>query len=595
MINYQKVRSASFDEIQLEAQRAAQLFKYHQTASTDEQTTSGLLQVPQVTGQRSRSFDSAGSDDSGTFLEVPRRFQRRKSNSKTPPPCIHCQYVEEYNRMLSVQLQDELHLQLQQQHIHQQSPLSGSQSAHSNIFNKYETEMVMRRSFSSFTDYSSSASTSSTVSSDSSAGEEDGDDGDGDCDGGRAGGGRGSGGGGGGGGGIHGGRARSDVGIRMGCGNVRLGTGCNIIDDEEDEKQHKQREDDIEYIINSRKSLLQPPVSPMASPCEITFMLVDLPELATGAAAIGTSTSPLLPTILSPVYPNSPMTSRIGELPPGGFDDTPPPQRARRRSISRQEAIIEPTGNSLENVNIQFKDNNNSSSCCSNNSTGAGADITGAVGGGSIDGVDYKNITLTCNKTFDSNINNNNNNNSNISNCNNANSNNETYIVGNIFLTVPELKRDRAASVDSCFSKVSSAAKTEELQPPVGDLTLLVVPNSGATRSRSVDIVLPTEEQARYKALALTGPNNSGNNNGGGGAGAGATTGDGINILYSNRYVQFIQLNSFYFKSNIYVYMNFICGISLQFGIEFIIFYAKISYFQIKSNRIEGEEGINKL
>lgn len=78
--------------------------------------------------------------------------------------------------------------------------------------------------------------------------------------------------------------------------------------------------------------------------------------------------------------------------------------------------------------------------------------------------------------------------------------------VRDIFLTVPDLKRDRAASVDSCFTKVSSAAKTEEVQPPDGDLNLLTVPSSGAMRSRSVDIVLPTEQQARYKALALAGP-----------------------------------------------------------------------------------------
>lgn len=77
-------------------------------------------------------------------------------------------------------------------------------------------------------------------------------------------------------------------------------------------------------------------------------------------------------------------------------------------------------------------------------------------------------------------------------------------LVRDIYLTVPDLKRDRAASVDSCFSKVSSAGKTEELQPTAGGLTL-VVPTAGL-RSRSVDIVLPTSEQARYKALALAAP-----------------------------------------------------------------------------------------
>lgn len=83
--------------------------------------------------------------------------------------------------------------------------------------------------------------------------------------------------------------------------------------------------------------------------------------------------------------------------------------------------------------------------------------------------------------------------------------------VRDIFLTVPDLKRDRAASVDSCFTKVHSGGKTEEVQPPPdGGLALLTVPTGSAVRSRSVDIVLPTDEQARYKALALAGPNSYG-------------------------------------------------------------------------------------
>lgn len=73
-----------------------------------------------------------------------------------------------------------------------------------------------------------------------------------------------------------------------------------------------------------------------------------------------------------------------------------------------------------------------------------------------------------------------------------------TSYVKDIFLQVPELKRDRAASVDSCFTKVSQSGKAEEV---VGDS--LEVPGNVALRSRSVDIVLPTDEQARYKALAM--------------------------------------------------------------------------------------------
>uniref|UniRef100_A0A182SMT0 Eye-specific diacylglycerol kinase n=1 Tax=Anopheles maculatus TaxID=74869 RepID=A0A182SMT0_9DIPT len=94
--------------------------------------------------------------------------------------------------------------------------------------------------------------------------------------------------------------------------------------------------------------------------------------------------------------------------------------------------------------------------------------------------------------------------------------------VRDIYLQVPDLKRDRAASVDSCFTKVTGA-KTEELQPPPDGacLNLLAVPSSGAVRSRSVDIVLPTEQQARYKALALAGPSGSANSAGASSSGTG--------------------------------------------------------------------------
>ncbi|XP_063233449.1 eye-specific diacylglycerol kinase isoform X2 [Bacillus rossius redtenbacheri] len=71
-------------------------------------------------------------------------------------------------------------------------------------------------------------------------------------------------------------------------------------------------------------------------------------------------------------------------------------------------------------------------------------------------------------------------------------------VVGDIFLQVPDLRRDRAASVDSCFAKLGG--RTEQLEAAG-----LEVPQA-ALRSRSVDIVLPTDEQARYKALALAQP-----------------------------------------------------------------------------------------
>ncbi|XP_015607660.1 eye-specific diacylglycerol kinase isoform X2 [Cephus cinctus] len=65
-------------------------------------------------------------------------------------------------------------------------------------------------------------------------------------------------------------------------------------------------------------------------------------------------------------------------------------------------------------------------------------------------------------------------------------------VVRDIFLTVPELKRDRAASVDSCFNN-NKADKNDNHDS-------LAVPQQ-STRSKSVDIVLPTDAQTRYTAL----------------------------------------------------------------------------------------------
>ncbi|CAD7090814.1 unnamed protein product [Hermetia illucens] len=334
-----QVRSASFDEMKLETQRTAQLLKHQ--ASADEQSTTGFLQVPQAHSQRSRSFDSAGSDDSGTFLEVPRRFQtkRRSSNTKTPPPCIHCQYLEEYERQVTAD---------QRYFIDQNEVKSLSYS-------------------------------------DPSTSEDEG------------------------------------------------------VDEESPQFGN---------------TLIPPPLS---SPCNITFTLSPTsstyPPFPTDAEILGSPP-------VSPVFTNSPTI----ELPPITFDEAPPP-RARRRSISRQEAIfVEPKGNSLENVSAEEKE--------------PGEETDSAVKDQEAEKQTEKDKAVNEVSPLDH--------------------------VQDIYLAVPDLKRDRAASVDSCFSKVSSAGKTEELQPP-DDGSFLNVPSINATRSRSVDIVLPTNEQARYKALAMTG------------------------------------------------------------------------------------------
>ncbi|XP_034195378.1 retinal degeneration A isoform X3 [Osmia lignaria lignaria] len=73
----------------------------------------------------------------------------------------------------------------------------------------------------------------------------------------------------------------------------------------------------------------------------------------------------------------------------------------------------------------------------------------------------------------------------------NVETNKSKIVVRDIFLTVPELKRDRAASVDSCFNNKNGNG---------GDADTLAVPQQNI-RSKSVDIVLPTDAQTRYTAL----------------------------------------------------------------------------------------------
>lgn len=202
----------------------------------------------------------------------------------------------------------------------------------------------------------------------------------------------------------------------------------------------------------------------MPSPCSITFTLsptnCDYPAFPSLPGVVVPNSPPALPSS-PPVFPTSPTI----EIVSNDFDEIEVPfPRQRRRSISRQEAIVvEPTGTSLENVS-NASDTERAKESDDQQQSSENHDIKSAT------------------KSSDA-------------------------FVRDIFLTVPDLKRDRAASVDSCFTKVSS--KTEELQMPEGELNLLTVPSSGAVRSRSVDIVLPTEQQARYKALALAGPANN--------------------------------------------------------------------------------------
>lgn len=316
-----QVRSASFDEIKLDSQRTAQ---YLHQSSTD--STTGLLTVP-VAQQRSRSFDSAGiepTDANASFLDVPKRFQRRKSSAKSPV-CIHCMYVEEQRKR-------------------------GSTAGF--YFDAQEFKTLT---------YSESSSSSSSS-----------------------------------------------------------------------ESEKEEEREDVDYYFHKQTTLLLP------SPCSITFTLsptiCDYPAFPLPGIIPGSP--PALPSS-PPIFPTSPAIELSNEL-----DEIEiPGPRARRRSISRQEAIfVEPTGTSLENVS-NTSDTEQSLDQANDND---------------------KEKTQSSSKKPDD------------------------PFVRDIFLTVPDLKRDRAASVDSCFTKVSSAAKTEEVQPPDGELNLLSVPNSGAVRSRSV-------------------------------------------------------------------------------------------------------------
>ena len=301
-----QVRSASFDEIQLEAKRNQQ--KVDEKNCGPEGGASGFLKVPQFVNQRSKSFDSGGSEDSTTYLEVPRRFQRRRSSSdKMPAVCFHCTCVEEYARLMAMAQAEDIGVE------HRSRSMS-------------------------YSDTSSS-------------------------------------------------------------------------DWEDDEAG--SREDSFEVNTSNAQCSIR-----------VTFS------------------------------PNSPSSPSM-ECPTSdeGGPGTPTMRRRSITKLARQEAffVVEPSNNSLENVSDVT-------------SEGSDAVSAGSVGSG-IGGVESEGSGV---------------------------------IVSDIYLKVPDLKRDRAASVDSCFTKVSSNNKTEELEQVMS----LQVPQV-TLRSRSVDIVLPTDEQARYKALAM--------------------------------------------------------------------------------------------
>lgn len=219
---------------------------------------------------------------------------------------------------------------------------------------------------------------------------------------------------------------------------------------EEYKKLHPPEELPPEPPENTQQT---PSFSDSSSECEEEPPLPDCPITVTLSPTL-----PSPPPIQSP--PPLPISPAIEYFPPDDKDAVAPPQTpTRRKSIHRQEAFFaEPTGTSLENMSDGASEN------IMSDGTSEGALSEGDATNATIPGL----------------------------------------VVRDIYLQVPDLKRDRAASVDSCFSKVSQG-KTEELQHSGVSLEVPVGPNV-ALRSRSVDIVLPTDEQARYKALAMAAP-----------------------------------------------------------------------------------------
>lgn len=355
----------------------------HQQLSTDE-SPAALLQVPHAafSTQRSRSVESSSMDSiMASYLEIPKRFQRRRSsNTKSPVPCVHCLYIEERERWLE----------------------SGGAKA------------------------AAAASATANAIERTNSGQSD-----------------------------DGHHPFSDTSFSD--------------DDDVDDDDDDDNDDDTDDSDNIDKHHLNIPL--LIPHCNIKFSLSPTTD-AFPLQSAHDSDEQLPPTpphtTSSSSNTNETQCDKTSPMPTIDIDF--PAQlanRGRRRSISRQEAIfIEPTGNSLENLD----------------SMKSPTDETVDAKQQRVQQQRHRNEKLSTSDSSD--------------------------YVQDYFLTVPEtdLRRDRAASVDSSFSKLSSNGKTEELQPEIDGL--LTVPTN-AVRSRSVDIVLPTNEQARYKALALAGPSMS--------------------------------------------------------------------------------------
>ncbi|XP_046395493.1 eye-specific diacylglycerol kinase isoform X2 [Ischnura elegans] len=432
-----QVRSASFDEIQLESKKSQrdrggdggnQAFGGGFRPLLPPQPASdSFLKVPSFVNQRSKSFDSgcrAGDGDESLYLEVPRRFQRRRSSGGgNPAPCVHCACLEEWQR--------------------QRAAAEALES--------------------SCCSTASSCSVPTTSGSSSSgSGEED--DGEEDLS-----------------------EASESQGPLLVVPGGAAGGGSRSCATEEEGDSGSLLASDSRCSIRVTLS----PHSP-SSPSEMT---AGGPGRAGGLSPLslgGASTEDDDSGGWGGGGGGSSGASRSGRASPLGS-----PNR-----LSRQEAFFctEPESPGEEDYDEdledyadeeEYEDEDDEESAGdelydgSTEEVDRGKGASGGAGGGGGRGP----------------------------------------VVAEIYLEVPELsKRDRAASVDSSFANVSGGGgagggggvahhhggRAEEVLPHSLSLetapSLMVPPGAAsvALRSRSVDIVLPTDEQARYKALAMS-------------------------------------------------------------------------------------------
>ncbi|XP_076064042.1 retinal degeneration A isoform X3 [Oratosquilla oratoria] len=91
-----QVRSASFDEMQLKPGHREN--SSSSSSSSPAERQSFLLRVPYIGPKRSKSFDSGCGDVDDSYSSSRKKSSRPSSLDKTSQNCIHCVYIEEYNR-----------------------------------------------------------------------------------------------------------------------------------------------------------------------------------------------------------------------------------------------------------------------------------------------------------------------------------------------------------------------------------------------------------------------------------------------------------------------------------------------------------------